>query len=342
MLVVSRQHDAHRTTTRLEDLNDPVLRPLIEAPDDRSREEAIEALVTNVVKPVITTVLKRARRLEPHFQIEDLEEISATTALRFIRKLRATVVSPEHAIENVESYVATLGYNALYDVRRRRYPERHRLKRNLRYLLMRERSLALWDGPECAVAGLSGWEGQEPVPLTGFLTRFTATAEMRDKTHPLRALEAILGRIGRPVAFEALIDVVAEFWDVRDVNIETDDFPPDERRDPLTSIQQREYLENLWREIRELPDNQRAALLLNLRDASGANALTLFLLLNIAGVAELARAAGLTEEAFHARWDELPLDDLKIADLLKLTRQQVINLRKSARLRLARRMARWK
>jgi hypothetical protein len=34
----------------------------------------------------------------------------------------------------------------------------------------------------------------------------------------------------------------------------------------------------------------------------------------------------------------LPLDDLTIAARLGLTRQQVINLRKSARLRLARRL----
>jgi hypothetical protein len=39
-------------------------------------------------------------------------------------------------------------------------------------------------------------------------------------------------------------------------------------------------------------------------------------------------------------WDELPLDDLKIAARLGMTRQQVINLRKSARARLARRMER--
>jgi hypothetical protein len=41
-------------------------------------------------------------------------------------------------------------------------------------------------------------------------------------------------------------------------------------------------------------------------------------------------------------WESLPLDDTAIADRLNLTRQQVINLRKAARMRLARRMAGWK
>jgi predicted DNA-binding protein (UPF0251 family) len=39
-------------------------------------------------------------------------------------------------------------------------------------------------------------------------------------------------------------------------------------------------------------------------------------------------------------WHTLPLDDAQIAERLGVTRQQVINLRKSARDRLARRMAR--
>jgi hypothetical protein len=39
-------------------------------------------------------------------------------------------------------------------------------------------------------------------------------------------------------------------------------------------------------------------------------------------------------------WKELPLDDLTIAGRLGATRQQVINLRKSARARLVRRLGR--
>ena len=46
----------------------------------------------------------------------------------------------------------------------------------------------------------------------------------------------------------------------------------------------------------------------------------------------------MTLEEFGEIWNELPLDDKRIAALLGLTRQQVINLRKSARERLTRRM----
>ena len=49
-------------------------------------------------------------------------------------------------------------------------------------------------------------------------------------------------------------------------------------------------------------------------------------------------AVGLTYSELRAIWDQLPLSDIAIAERLELTRQQVINSRKSARQRLARRL----
>jgi len=94
----------------------------------------------------------------------------------------------------------------------------------------------------------------------------------------------------------------------------------------------------LWREIAALPPRQRTALLLNLRDRDGLNALALFVLVGVTTIGDLASATGLTVERLWTIWDELPLDDLTIAGMLGVTRQQVINLRKSARERLARRV----
>ena len=51
---------------------------------------------------------------------------------------------------------------------------------------------------------------------------------------------------------------------------------------------------------------------------------------------DMARADGL--ETFTAIWNELPLRDDAIAALLQTLPQKVINLRKSARERLAKRM----
>jgi len=46
----------------------------------------------------------------------------------------------------------------------------------------------------------------------------------------------------------------------------------------------------------------------------------------------------LTQCELNEIWSDLPLDDMTIAGRLDLTRQQIINLRKSTRLRLSRRM----
>ena len=100
----------------------------------------------------------------------------------------------------------------------------------------------------------------------------------------------------------------------------------------------RERLERLWGEIRELPPRQRAALLLNLRDDEGRGMIELWPQTGIASLAELARALDLTEAALRELWPTLPRDDQWIAARLGVTRRQVINLRKCARGRLARRL----
>ena len=101
---------------------------------------------------------------------------------------------------------------------------------------------------------------------------------------------------------------------------------------------QRLYVARLWGEVRELPLNQRAALLLNLRDAQGRDLLALLPYTGVASVRQIAEALDIPAAEFAALWNDLPLEDKAIAERLGLTRQQVINLRKSARARLGRRL----
>jgi hypothetical protein len=103
-------------------------------------------------------------------------------------------------------------------------------------------------------------------------------------------------------------------------------------------MEKRMFLQRLWDELQQLPLNQRAALLLNLKDSSGFGCITLFPAIGIATVRQLADALQISVESFAEVWNDLPLEDAKIAELLGLTRQQVINARKSGRERLARRL----
>ncbi|HEX7771867.1 MAG TPA: hypothetical protein VF435_05565, partial [Pyrinomonadaceae bacterium] len=77
---------------------------------------------------------------------------------------------------------------------------------------------------------------------------------------------------------------------------------------------------------------------LNLKDASGFGCITLFPAIGIATIRQLATALELSAERLAELWNELPIEDARIAELLGLTRQQVINARKSGRERLARRL----
>ena len=113
---------------------------------------------------------------------------------------------------------------------------------------------------------------------------------------------------------------------------------PDPAPDAALAFERRTYLVRLWEEIRQLPPRQAAALLLNLRDGQGSNAAALLPLTGIASLREMAAAVGLPPESLAGLWNRLPMEDAALADLLGVTRQQVINLRKSARERLARRM----
>jgi DNA-directed RNA polymerase specialized sigma24 family protein len=113
---------------------------------------------------------------------------------------------------------------------------------------------------------------------------------------------------------------------------------PDPAPDAAAALQQRGHLALLWEEIRRLPPRQAAALLFNLRDAQRGNALVLLPLTGVATMREIARTLGMSAEKLAEIWNRLPFEDSEIAELLGVTRQQVINLRKSARERLARRM----
>jgi len=108
--------------------------------------------------------------------------------------------------------------------------------------------------------------------------------------------------------------------------------------DAALAFERRSYLSLLWQEIRQLPQRQAAALILHLRDGHGRDAASLLPLTGTASLREIAGTLGLAPEKLAEIWNRLPLEDSTIAGLLQVTRQQVINLRKSARERLTRRM----
>jgi hypothetical protein len=111
------------------------------------------------------------------------------------------------------------------------------------------------------------------------------------------------------------------------------------RTDPVTIIEQRQLLQLLWREICQLPRRQRVALLLNLKNPHGINIITLLPATGIATFEQIALTLEIPAAEFEKLWADLPLDDLRLAAYLGATRQQVINLRRTARECLLKRMS---
>jgi hypothetical protein len=160
------------------------------------------------------------------------------------------------------------------------------------------------------------------------------------------ALAAIFNHLGGPVEFDELVSALAALIGIRDQPIESIADNEDAvafraaagEPDPSWQVEKRIFLQRLWEELQLLPLNQRAALLLNLKDADGRGCIALFPATGIATLRQLAGALEMSAERFAELWNELPLEDARIAELLGLTRQQVINARKSGRERLARRL----
>ena len=150
----------------------------------------------------------------------------------------------------------------------------------------------------------------------------------------------------QPIELDELVTAVASLLGISDQPIESiaeeedavASVPDVAEPDPAWRIEKRMFLQRLWEELEQLPRNQRAALLLNLKETSGFGCITLFPATGVASVRQLAAAVEMTPESFAELWNDLPLEDAKIAELLGLTRQQVINARKSGRERLTRRL----
>lgn len=311
--------------------NDPLLGPLLAAESDAARDAALAPLVTRAQEIVDDVLARRGHGMTG----DETADVASSVILRLIRRLRSISESETGAISRFDDFVATLTYHVIYDFLRNRFPERARLKNRLRYVVTRDPRLASWPSPSGTMTGLSAWKGAASYrPLA--ISPDDASPAMLDADDPAKAVINILQRAGGPALFDDLVRLTALLWNVREIESVQTEIASEDL--PLQRMEARQLLDLLWREIRELQPRQRTALLLNLRDADGENAVSLLVTLGAATIDEVSDAIGLTTEELAGIWNELPLGDLRIASMLGVTRQQVINYRKAARERLARRM----
>ena len=301
-------------------------------------DEALRRLM-NRAEPVVDRVLRGARR--SGVQQADLEDIRSSVLARLVQRLR----NSEAPIQNFEDFVASVTLHALDDFIRGRNPLRVLLKNRVRYVCTHDQRFALWETEGTMVCGLAAWRGGSATPMPS-ISRKDAPVALLDESHPDAALGALFDLSAAPLRLDDVVRLLVELWQVsdrREVLTDPADLVEamiDPQPSALERMERRQKLEILWREIGELRLQQRMALLLHLRDDTGMSAIPLLVITGVADPAAVARCLEWTDQQLTETWPELPFDDLRIADLLHMSRQQVINLRKSARERLSRRIVR--
>jgi hypothetical protein len=192
-----------------------------------------------------------------------------------------------------------------------------------------------------AWADVAGWRGRLAVPV----------GESNDAARLVRLAATSVRTLGAPARFEDVVTLAADALGIVDGPVEpsltaSGEFVLPQAPSGLAAggpatddqLDRQRFLERVWTEIRALPVRQRVALLLNLAGPSSQDMLSLLPVTGVASWPEIATALDMDAVRLQALVPGLPHDDHTIAGLLQVTRRQVINLRKCARERLARRL----
>lgn len=306
-------------------------------------DEALERQLLEQFEPVIVATVRRQtsaslRRDDTSARNQDALEMANEARLAVVAWLR----SAERAAHATYSagYVAAVAKTACADYVRRQASDWTRLKNRVRYLLRHDARFALWSGARgVLVCGFAPSVGAAASPLPP-----GALDAAGDATTLPALVPAVFMRVGGPVTLDALIALLAAHLGVAPPVVSVDE---DDGRgaaavaDSTVPIDRvlvhRSALAQLWQDVCALPLRQRVALLLNLRDDNGGDAVALLAVSGVAHLDEIAAVVGLSPEALTDLLPRLPLGDGEIADRLLIQRQQVINLRKAGRARLWRR-----
>jgi hypothetical protein len=349
------------TTRQVDGMLLPLLQVTGEAESQQLLSQLISAHADPIIKDIIKSKLLTPNRTGASQDMQDAEDLHGRVIVQILERLRDFRLSPdESAINDFRGYVAVVTFHACNRYFRRKYPQRDRLKNKLRYILSHHQSFALWEQSNrdwhC---GFSAWKdagnhASRAVNLQKLRDDHDALNRTGLSGQDIHRLElgdlsaAIFRWAGRPVELDDLVNTVGDLLGIRDQTSQPQSFEEtrneleeqlaDPRVDIGAEFDQRSCFERLWAEICQLPHRQRIALLLNLRDEQDRGVIGLLPLTGIRTFHQIAEALSMTDEQFAELWNQLPLDDAAIAGHLGISRQQVINLRKSARQRLVRRM----
>lgn len=316
-----------------------LLQAYLTASAERDADAFLSRILDELASPLIRRIVASVCRDSAPADADDLVSDTLVDLLRRLRDIRERRAEP---ILNLRAYIVTCAYNCCHERLRVRYPARNRLRNHLQYLFGHRDELALWRATNgMMVCGLREWTGRPAAPAEeakrlSLVARSDSTAENRAQINGLAA--AALQQLGKPLELETLLAAIAGAIQLQEQRFDPDVTPTLAASLPRADrgLELRVSLRQLWQDIAELSPNQRAALLLNLRDAHGCEVVSLLPDTGTASIAEIAETVGIPLERFSELWSALPLSDAAIGELLGASARQVIKLRRLARERLRR------
>ena len=300
-------------------------------------DQLLSQLVSVHAAPLIDEIIRFKLPLARRFHA-DAEDVRNDILVQLLARLRQVRIDPSiTAIRSFRDYVAVVSYNACSQYFRKKYPQREALKNRLRYILRHDPKFAIWNQEEDWLCGEARWErSNDPCPsekLNTFKKEAIASHDERE------VLKNIFRAVQMPVRLDDLVDLLAPSEEARFVSLEIVHGSDEARTESGQPAFSKIFLQQAWQEICALPIKQRIALLLNLRDENGGGILIAFPATGVANMRKIAEALEMSAGKLASLWKDLPLDDLQISQILGVTRQQVINLRKCSRERLHRRFS---
>ncbi len=331
------------------------LQALLEV-DDQQYQFLLDNLIKEHAEPLIHKIIHAKLKLSQNKSTkkvgnDDANDLCQDSIIKLIAHLKQFRTNPSrYVISAFDEFVAKITFNVYNNYLRAKYPHRHKLKRQLEHLLKSRNEFALWKESSERLAGLAhwrdgNWSKANPAALQ---TQSFVLAQLDETLINQIPLVVLLTKFfewaNQPVAFDELVNIIAEVCGIKD--IPQKDWPINHLSstephsgDEIQKLEYREHLGLAWKEILALPIRQRYALLLNWKNSANDSVVNTLIIDRIASVQNIAEALEMELPHLEQIWDQLPLKDAAIGEMLGgLPAQAVANLRKSARERLARRM----
>lgn len=322
----------------------------------------VQDILVRIVESVIEPIAVRQVQARLRITVNQLNDsVLNQDALDIISEVKLTMMASIERmrrsgdpglIGSLEGYTATVARNTCNEYLRRKFPSRFRLRNQLRYVFAKTDGLILsttsGDGWICGrTKDLTGPDSVNPVPisLSGSMPILKEAVSLRTGGSPVnlhKLVAIVFDEIKRPVAFDELVTVLAELSGIKEpMSVEVTEQTKVVSRpdDAFREHDRKEFLEAVWRDVLDLPLRHRRALLLHMADDQNDNLLMMFPVAGVASLRMIADALEMDHAELARIWNRLPLQDSEISGLMGLERQQVINMRQSARTSLRRRLS---